>query len=338
MAKCVVGIDLGGTNVRARAYWEDGSPAGERVSRPSRAQEGVAATLEAIETTARAAIESASGPVSSIGMAIPGHIDDASGLVRWAPNFGETVHGVFRNWTDVQMREPLERAFAISVRMNNDANLAALAEYRYGTGRGSARCLVMLTLGTGIGGGVVLSPHAVAGDAREPLLLLGGNKGGAELGHIMVQHGGLDCNAGTYGAMEAYCQRDAIVARAVHRLKRGNESSLRERVAGDWSKVTPLLLSEAAHEGDALAVEVWAEVGSYLGAGIGTCINVFAPDVVALGGQVSKVGSPLLGPAIASARNVAIPSLFADAKIQLAEQIEDAGLLGGAALALGGRS
>lgn len=323
--------------MRARAYWDDGSPAGERVSHPSRAQDGVSATLEAVERAAQAALKGAAGPVEAIGMAIPGHIDDARGLVRWAPNFGHTVDGVFENWTDVQVKEPLEKALGVPVRMDNDANLAALAEYRFGTGRGTARCLVMLTLGTGIGGGVVLAPEAVVGDAREPLLLVGGNKGGAELGHILVQHGGLDCNAGTYGALEAYCQRDAIVARAVHRLKRGRASSVREAVGGDWSKVTPLVLADAAHAGDALALEVWAEVGAYLGGGIGTCINVFAPDVVALGGQVANVGEPLLGPAIASARNVAIPSLFADATIQVAEQIDDAGLLGGAVLAMGVR-
>lgn len=323
--------------MRARAYFGDGAPAGERISNPSCAQEGVEATLEAVERTARAAIDHADGPVEAVGMAIPGHIDDARGLVRWAPNFGRTVEGVFENWTDVQVKAPLERSLGVPVKMDNDANLAALAEYRFGTGRNRARCLVMLTLGTGIGGGVVLAPEAFVGEVEAPLLLVGGNKGGAELGHIVVQHGGLDCNAGSYGALEAYCQRDAIVARAVHRLKRGRPSSVREAVDGDWSKVTPLVLAEAAHAGDELALEVWAEVGTYLGAGIGTCINVFAPDVVALGGQVANVGDPLLKPAIASARNVAIPSLFADATIQIAEQIDDAGLLGGAALAMGAR-
>ena len=218
--------------------------------------------------------------------------------------------------------------------MGNDANLAALGEYRFGSGNNAAKCLVMLTLGTGIGGGVVMRPAAVQGDARGPLILVGGNQGGAELGHMVIQHGGLDCNAGTYGPLEAYCQRDAIVNRAVHRLRRGRKSVMQDSVKGDWSLVTPLMISEAAEAGDELAREIWAEVGAYLGVGIGSLVNIFAPDVFAIGGQISKAGEWLLGPARRAAENVAIPSLFADTKIVPAEQMEDAGLLGGAALAL----
>ncbi len=332
---CVVGVDLGGTNVRARAFHSDGSPAGERFQNSSRAQDGVDATVGAIVEVVRCAIDGCGAAVQAVGLALPGHIDDERGLVRWAPNFGRTVDGIFRNWVDVPIKAPLEAALGVPVRMDNDANLAALGEYRFGLGRNSARCLVMLTLGTGVGGGVVMAPSSLVGDVRGPVVLVGGNKGGAELGHLVVQHGGLDCNAGSYGALEAYCQRDAIVRRAVHRLKRGRSSLVVDSVAGDWSRVTPRILAEAAHEGDELALEVWAEVGTALGVGIGVCINIFAPDIVAIGGQIAQVGEPLFGPARAAARNVAIPSLFADARIERAEQLEDAGLLGGAALALG---
>ena len=188
--------------------------------------------------------------------------------------------------------------------------------------------------GTGIGGGVILSPDSVLGRAQGPLILLGGNKGGAELGHVVVQHKGLDCNAGTYGSIEAYAQRDGIIHRAQHRLMRKRESVLREMVKGDYSKITPLHLSQAASQGDELAIEVWAEVGEMLGVAIGSFINVFAPDIVAIGGQIAKAGDFLLRPARKTARNIAIPALFDDAKIVEAEQVEDAGLLGAAALAL----
>jgi glucokinase len=105
-------------------------------------------------------------------------------------------------------------------------------------------------------------------------------------------------------------------------------------VEGDWSRISPKLISQAAEAGDELCLEVWEEVGQYLGLGIGTIINVFAPDVFALGGQIAKAGRPLLEAAVRSARNVAIPYLFKDCQITLAEQIDDAGMLGGAALAL----
>lgn len=330
----MIGVDLGGTNVRAGAFYEDGSPAGEKFSNPSHGQEGSDAIIGAISTTIHQAITAANTPPSSIGMAIPGFIDDSTGMVRWSPNLGSVVDGAFVNWVDVRFRDMLSKTVPLHVYMGNDANLAALGEYRFGSGKNNANCLVLFTMGTGIGSGIVMKPQAVFGKAQGPLMLLGGNKGGAELGHMVIQHGGLDCHAGTYGAIEAYAQRDSIVNRAIHRLTRGRPSIIKDMVGGDYSKITPLTLSQAAEKGDELAIEVWSEVGTYLGVAIGNAINIFAPDIVAIGGQVAKVGEFLLGPARKTARNVAITALFEDATILVAEQIADSGMLGGAALAL----
>jgi glucokinase len=335
MAKrCVIGVDLGGTNVRAAAVYEDGTFAGERVENPSRGDSGAEATIEAVGRTILQAVAASEAKPEAAGVAIPGTVNDDSGVVRWSPNLGETVDGVFHYWLDVPFRAMLARHADLKALLGNDANLAALGEYRFGTGRNEANCLVMFTLGTGIGNGVILSPKAVQGDARGPLMLLGGNKGGAEMGHSVILHGGLDSTAGAYGAIEGYCQRDAIVKRAVYQLLRGRQSVVRDLVEGELGNVTPRILSEAAAKGDELAIEVWDEIGTYLGVGIGNAINIFAPDVVAIGGQISKAGEFLLGPARKSARKVAIPALFGDADIVQAEQIEDAGILGGAALAL----
>jgi len=332
--KCVIGVDLGGTNVRAGAFYEDGSEASESYSNPSNAQSGTPAILESIALTIKQAAESAPSKPGYVGMAIPGHIDDDSGKVVWAPNFGETIEGVFHYWTDIDIREPIEKATGLPLAMGNDANLAALGEYKFGTGRNSAKCLVMLTLGTGVGGGVVLAPSAVQGDARSPLVMLGGNKGGAELGHVVVSYEGPDCNAGEYGAIEGYIQRDAIIKRAQHHLRRGRESLLTEILGGDIAKLTPKHLSEAAARGDEVAIEVFEDCATMLGVGIGNYINIFAPDIVAIGGQIAKAGDFILKPVIKAARKVAIPALFRDAKVVVAEQIADAGMLGGAALAI----
>lgn len=332
-SRSVIGVDLGGTNVRACAFFEDGSPAGPRVSEPSQGKEGVEAVLDAIASVIQGASKGAKAPPAAVGLSIPGHIDDASGVVRWAPNIGHMENGVFRYWTDVQVRKPLEAKVGLPVRMENDANLAALGEYRYGSGKNSAKCLTLLTVGTGIGGGVILGPAALNGKVDGPVMLVGGNKGGAELGHIIIQHGGIAPASGEYGSIEGYCQKDAIVARAVSRLRRGKASKINDLVKGDWSQVTPETISKAADMGDEVAIEVWQEVGTYLGIGIGSLIDVFAPDVFAIGGQIAKAGEWLLGPARKAAENVAIPSLFRDAKIVEAEQVEDAGILGAAALA-----
>ncbi|HEY3780643.1 MAG TPA: ROK family protein [Fimbriimonadaceae bacterium] len=331
---CVIGVDLGGTNVRAGAFYEDGSPAGEKFSNPSHGQEGTELIVKSISDTILQAIHGAEVPPTAIGMAIPGFIDDAAGLIRWAPNFGGMVNGVFENWTDIPMRSLLAKTIDTPIHMGNDANLAAFGEYKFGSGKNTAHCLVLFTLGTGIGSGVIMRPEAVFGKAQGPLMLLGGNKGGVELGHMIIEAGGLDCNAGTYGAIEAYAQRDSIVKRATHRLMRGRESMMRDMVKGDLGTITPLIISQAASAGDELAIEVWYEVGVYLGVAIGNAINIFAPDVVAVGGQIAKAGDFILEPARKTARNVAIPALFKDAKILEAEQIADAGMLGGAAMAI----
>ena len=332
--RCVVGVDLGGTNVRAQALYEDGSPAGARFENESLAQQGTERILDQVSLTIKQAVAASATAPLGVGMAIPGHIDDDAGVVRWAPNFGETVDGVFHYWQNVPMKADLQARTGSRITMANDANSAAMGEYMFGTGEGKANCLVMLTLGTGIGGGVVLGPRSVQGPASGPLLLVGGNMGGAELGHTIVMRGGLDCNAGSYGAVEAYCQRDGIIRRATHKLRRGRKSLLTDLVEGDLARVTPKLLSQAAAEGDALALEVWREYGEWLGVAVANFINIFAPDVLAVGGQVAKAHPYFLDALKGEARNSAIPSLFDDCSVVVARHMEDAGLLGGAALAL----
>ena len=333
---CVVGVDLGGTNVRACAYFESGEPAGKKFENPSRGQDGVQAVIEATASTIQQAIAGAASPPTAIGLAIPGHVNHKKGIVRWSPNFGSEVNGVFEPWKDVPIREPLSKLVELPLFMDNDANMAALGEYRFGVGQGNAKAFVMFTLGTGIGSGIILSPDSVLGDAQGPLIVVGGNHGGAELGHTIINMDGLDCTAGTYGTLEAYCQRDAIIRRAQYKLMRGRPSLLNDLIEGDLSQVTPRLISEACDQGDAVAQEVFREIGAFLGVGIANAINTFAPDIIAIGGQVSKAGRWLLEPAMISAQNNAISSLFNDCVIVPAQHVEDAGMLGGAALAIEG--
>lgn len=332
-ANAVVGVDLGGTNVRAQVFAENGDAKGDRIEIESLAQNGIEACLDAVADAIEAAVKASSSRPTAVGIAIPGHIDDESGYVRWAPNFGIEIDGVFHYWEDVSFRGPLSKRVTLRIHMGNDANLAALGEYKFGSGKNSAKCLVMITVGTGIGGGVVLSPSAVQGKAGGPLLLVGGNKGGGELGHTIIQMEGLDSTAGAFGTIEAYCNRDAIIHRTQNRLNRGVDSCILKLAGNDIAGVTPQVIGLAADQGDDLALQIWREFGAFLGTGLGSIINIFAPDAVAVGGQIAKSWPHFRESLLIAARDTAIPSLWKDCSVQQATQIEDAGLLGAAALA-----
>ena len=333
-SECVVGVDLGGTNIRAAVVGADGTIFGEMACAPSLAEEGAERTLSAVIGAVKECLAKSPVRPTRVGLAIPGHTNDREGVVHWSPNFGVRMDGVLHYWKDVNVRAQIEPSLGIPISMANDANAAAVGEYRFGSGRNGAKCLVMLTLGTGIGGGVVLGPQSLGGKVEGPLMLLGGNLGGAELGHTVIARGGLDSSAGAYGTVEAYCQRDSIIRRAQHKLVRGRASCMLESTNGDVGAITPEIVARAADLGDHVAQEVYEEVGGYLGTAVGSLINVFAPDVFAIGGQIALAGKWLLEPTIQEARNVAIPSLFGDCRITIAEKIADAGVLGAAAVAM----
>ena len=330
---CVVGVDLGGTNVRACAYSMDGHEAGVKFSNPSNARNGPEAVADAVASTIHQAANSCGAVVEAVGMGIPGHIDDARGLVRWAPNFLMVPGDSNAIWRDVPLKAMVEQRVGLPLHTGNDANVAALGEYRFGSGRNTARCLVMITLGTGVGGGVVLSPSAVHGKAGGPLVLLGGNKGGAELGHVCVDPVSAAFGPGARGSLESFCGAYGIVGRAAAKLAAGRQSELlSSRFADDT--LSTLAIFEAAGQDDLVALEVWKEVGEFLGLGLGSFINLFAPDVLAVGGQIAKASKFFMPSALVKTREVAIPTLMEDARIVTAEREEDAGLLGAAALAL----
>ncbi|MCX7992473.1 MAG: ROK family protein [Fimbriimonadales bacterium] len=335
MATAVVGVDLGGTNVRAAVLNRAGELRAPIVQHPSRAQEGFKITLEQVVLTIREAIEASGVAPAVIGMAVPGHIDSTRGVVRWAPNFGEMRGEIFEVWRDVPLADAIRARLNLPVVMGNDANLAALGEYYYGVGRGQARGLVMLTLGTGIGGGVVLARHQVQGNAHWDggVLLVGLGGGAGELGHTFVSFTGPRCGCGARGCIEAYARRDAIVELAREEARRNPNSLLNALTEGDPAKITPALVSQAAEQGDPTAIAIWQEIGVYLGVAVANLINIFNPEIVAIGGQIAKAGAPLFESLHKTVRDYALPTLLQDCQIVPAERLEDAGILGGAALA-----
>lgn len=325
-APYVVGVDLGGTNVRAAVVDRNEQLLG-RAQTSSDAKSGVARTVARIGEVVRNAVSQANvslDEIGAVGIAVPGHIDVPGGMIRWAPNFGDHEGDRFVPYKNVPLRDLVEKELGLAMVMDNDANVAALGEFRYGAGRGK-RHLVMFTLGTGIGGGIVV----------EGEVLRGATGGAAEVGHIIVAAGVGGSAHGAHGRLEALAGRDAIAERAALKMESGRPTSLWEHVMTTDTLqeiLTPALIDAAAQAGDVLAIEVMEETGYYVGIGIANMINVFNPEVVVLGGNISR-SETLFQAAIRTARASAIGSILASAQIVRAQLGDDAGILGAAELA-----
>lgn len=325
-APYVVGVDLGGTNVRAAVLDRNEKSLG-RAENPSDAKAGVAQTVARIADAVRGAIANAKvtmEEVGAIGVAVPGHIDVPNGNVVWAPNFGHFDENGYVPYKNVSLREQVEAELGLAMVMDNDANVAALGEFRYGAGRGT-RHLVMFTLGTGIGGGIIV----------EGEVLRGATGGAAEVGHIIIADGKGGSANGPHGRLETLAGRDPICERAALAMESGRETSLWKHVTGPdalQQYITPAIIDEEADAGDALAIEVLRETGHYVGLGIASLVNIFNPEVVVLGGKISR-SEVLFQAALRTARASAIGSILASARIIRAELGDDAGIMGAAELA-----
>jgi len=316
----VVGVDIGGTNCRAAVI---DHAAGKIVSRslniPSRAMDGEQYTAQQVVEAVRQSLDNANlsaDQVEGIGVAVPGHVVPDEGKILWAPNF-------YGQWRGVYLAKPIEEALKIPVRLGNDANLAALGEYTYGVGKGTNH-LVMITLGTGIGGGVIINGK----------LLTGSNGGAAELGHIIIAANHYARGGNTaYGTLEGLAQRDAITERAARKIAEGRKTVL---LTPNYDRLllTPQSISDAALKGDEVALETYQETGYCIGLGLASIIAIFNPEMIVIGGGIAQAGSILFDPIIRTTQANAIGTLYASVKIVPADLGDNAGIMGAAALAI----
>lgn len=315
----VVGVDLGGTNVRAAVIdrtTEKIVARGENIS--SLALEGVAQTAGQIVRAIETALEAASAQKSQVlgvGIAVPGHVKAKEGLVMWAPNFKD-------QWKRVPIAHSVETLLGLPVRIGNDANLAALGEFRFGAGR-SVRHLIMITLGTGVGAGIIV-------DGK---LLDGADGGAGEVGHMIINPGGRGGNT-AFGTVEGEAQRDGIIERAARKIQQGRPTTLGARVDFDRFALTPAIIAEEALKGDVVALEVYEETGYYLGICVANLINLFNTQMIVVGGGIAQAGEIILDPIRRTATACAIRSMSRTCSIVPAELGDNAGVLGSAAIIL----
>jgi len=279
----LVGVDIGGTNIVVGTVAEDGSAVHGVRSAPTLPAEGPQAVLGRIARLVQASIaetEKTAGvprdKVVGVGIGSPGPLDRERGLVLLTPNLG---------WRDLPLRDLVSEAVGLPASLDNDANCAVYGEWWVGAARG-AKYVVGLTIGTGIGGGIVL-------DGR---IYHGASDVAGEVGHTTIDSTGRLCKCGNYGCLEAYASGPAIAARAVEGIVAGVETRLPALAGGDLAKVTAETVYEAARTGDEYALELVKDTAKFLGAGVGNLVNIFNPEIVVIVGGVTMAGDQLFVP------------------------------------------
>lgn len=279
-----VGVDLGGTFIKFALLDPDGAIAArDRVD--TGGHDGSDAVLARMaEGIAAMRSQAPDGCVAGVGVGIPGMIDAASGRTLDVPNLPG-------RWPGVPVAERLAPAASAPVRLINDASAFVVAEHGLGAARGAETAL-FVTVGTGVGGGIVAHGRPVFG--------LGGAAG--EIGHLIVQPGGIACSCGNRGCVEPFATGPAIAAEAVRRCVQGFSTRLPEFVGGDLNRMTPEVVDQAAQAGDEQAVAILRDAGTWLGYALAGAVALLAPEVVVIGGGVARPGGDYWTAAVETAR------------------------------------
>ncbi|HXF86440.1 MAG TPA: ROK family protein [Anaerolineales bacterium] len=302
----IIAVDIGGTHIRVATYEPDRiTPLAHQRTKSLAHQPGVFERLvQAIESVWQ------ENRVSAIGIASPGPLDPHSGTILATPNIPE--------WQNFPLAPKLSEHFGVPVYVDNDANLAGLAEWQYGAGRGHHN-LIYLTISTGIGGGVIVNDT----------LLQGFHGMGAELGHMLIDPDGPPCGCGKRGHVESFSSGPSIARYVNEQLAAGRPSSLQAD-----PNLSAAQVADAALQGDALAISAFERAGYFLGIAVANYMAIFDPSILVFGGGVSQVGDLLFKPFEASLREHVIhPHYLDDLLITRAALGDEAGLLGALALA-----
>jgi len=304
--RTIVAVDIGGTQMRAATYSsEDLNPTkSQKIPTLASKTGGFERLTNLLEE-----IWPETGNVDAIGIASPGPLDPHTGILLAPPNNPE--------WHNFPLGPNLEKHFGVKVFLDNDANLAGLAEFRFGAGKGH-KDVVYLTISTGVGGGVIIDGN----------LLQGFHGLAAELGHSIVDPNGPLCSCGYKGHLEAFSSGPAIVRYVLEEIESGMKSSLSRE------GLTTELIKEAAEKGDELSIKAFRRAGEYLGVGVANFLHIFDPSIIIFGGGVSRAGNLLFDSFHESLKQRVFHPRYLDGlEIVAAQRKDDSGLLGARALA-----
>ncbi len=308
-----IGIDVGGTNVKI-ALVEDGKIIYSN-SVPTYAKMGYEYTVNNIKQAIRDLMketETNENNIEGIGFDFPGQVDYKTGVVKLAPNIP--------GWVNIPIAQMIEEEFHIPTKIDNDVRCAALGELKFGAGQGCEN-FICITVGTGIGSGIVINGQIVRGASNAA----------GELGHIKlrIENGPL-CGCGDSGCLEAYASGPAIVGMAYEYLKGGKSAKFAE-MAGD-GEITPYIVAKAAEAGDPVAKRIFETIGYRIGMGLVSVINLLNPERVIVGGGVAECGDLLLEPIRKTVKERAMKVAGETVEIVPAELGNSAGVIGASML------
>jgi len=314
MKKFRIGVDVGGTNIKIALVDKEGAISYSN-SIPTRAELGYEYTISAMKqaiTDLMAATKTDKNSIEGIGFGFPGQIDYKNGIVKNAPNIP--------GWVEVPIAEAMEKEFGIPTRVDNDVRCAALGELNFGAGKGCEN-LICITVGTGIGSGLVINGK----------LVRGASNAAGELGHIKLNMaGGPLCGCGDFGCLEAYASGPSIVAMAEEYIKGGKSTKFRELAEG--GEITPYIVSQAAAQGDGVARRIFTIMGEHIGVGLASVVNLLNPEKIIIGGGVADAGEVLFNPIRETIAKRAMPIQASAVEIVPAGLGNSAGVIGASLL------
>ncbi|WP_035172145.1 ROK family protein [Caldanaerobius polysaccharolyticus] len=314
----IVGVDLGGTKLSTVLINKVGEVL-VRENVPTEAYKGPDAVIQKIKDTIHTVMDKAGvslGELEGIGIGSPGPLDAEKGVIRFTPNLP--------GWVDVPLKDRIQEEFPVPIKVDNDANAAAVGEGIFGAGKG-IKNFVYITVSTGIGGGAFIDGKLFHGE----------NSNGAELGHTTIDMNGPLCGCGNYGCWEALASGTAFTRRVVEGLKSGRrESIILDMVGGDIEKVDAKVVFDAARKGDEYALEMVNREAELLGVGISNIINSFNPRRIIIGGGMSNDLDMMYAGIMKEIGKRALKANAEVVEIVRAKLGKDAGVLGAAALIL----
>jgi len=307
-----IGIDLGGTNIKGGLVTAEGQILEEK-NVPTEVQGGVEHVLSRMAGVIRYLVQSAGKiPVRGAGIGFPGQINVKKGIYHQGPNFP--------GWNNVPVVFELEKRVGIPIVMDNDANLAALGEYAFGGGKGVTD-MILVTLGTGVGGGLILNGQ----------LYHGVTDAAGEIGHTSIHMEGPLCGCGRRGCLEAYVGTRGILSRLKSKLDAGAKTPLRNK---PFETMTPKDIGMAGADGDPVAIEVFKETGEILGFGLANLANLINVQKIVVGGGIANAGDLILKPAAEALNREALIIVRQACTLVKAELGNTAGMVGAARAAM----